>query len=76
MVAFGPQPNTGSYNWVPSGNLAQGRYRVLITYSPPSQNLVTAKSGVFRIRQPAIPGIVTLLSPMEAENLEAGTNYT
>ena len=75
-IDLGKQPNTGSYTWVASGNVVQGRYKTIITYSPPFKEVVTVSGSLFRIRQSSKPGAVTFLSPQANENLEVGTNYT
>jgi hypothetical protein len=75
LVDFGRQPNSGVFVWVPATALPQGRYAVLLTYSPPSAASVTAQGPSFRLRKQAEEGTITFRRPLEGEKLELGATY-
>eukprot|EP00624_Nannochloropsis_granulata_P004038 evm.model.NODE_30269_length_19457_cov_23.303541.1 len=76
LVNFGPQPNSGTYRWVPSSTLTAGRYFVFLAYSPSSQANATVRGPSFRLRKQAVEGAMTFLSPSMDDSLESGKPYT
>ncbi len=76
LVSFGSQPNSGEYLWVPSSTLPQGRFSVLLSYSPASEANLTTRGPAFRLRKPAAEGQITFLTPTPGETLESGKPYS
>jgi len=75
VVSLGSHPNTGQFTWVPSSSLPAIRVRVMLEYSPPTDDHVTIHSAPFDLHEPISDNAMTFVSPSDGDILEQGVPY-